>query len=260
MIEAIGLAHDRSESRRLAPFDLHLKGGELWAVLGPNGAGKSTLVALLSGLLKAHSGELRLKGKALSHYPLKERARHLAVLLQRQPLDFAFSVGDVIAMGGYPLDLPMPEQEARIAQLAVGLDLEHLLKRNYLGLSGGEAQRVQLARVLLQRGGEPSAILLDEPLSALDLRHRHQTLSLLKGLARQEGHAVLVVLHDLDLAARYADRVVLIGNGALAGQGDTDEVMQPERLSELFSVRIERYQSRDGRGLFTSLAGAAPEP
>ncbi|GGC00241.1 hemin import ATP-binding protein HmuV [Marinobacterium zhoushanense] len=256
MLEALGLAHDRTASRRLLPFDLRLTGGELCGVIGPNGAGKSTLVALLSGLLTPSAGALRLKGRELAHVPLKERARHLTVMMQRQPLDFAFSVRDVIAMGGYPLDLPLPALEQRIDSLATAMDLQHLLQRNYLSLSGGEAQRVQLARVLVQRGCEPSVILLDEPLSALDLRHQHQALALFRTLARQEGHAVLLVLHDLNLAARYTDSLLLIGNGAVLEQGPTDKVMQPGRLSELFSVPIERYQTRDGLGLFTSIAGS----
>ncbi|MBV1788909.1 ATP-binding cassette domain-containing protein [Marinobacterium sp. D7] len=255
MLEALGLAHDRTASRRLQPFDLHLSGGELCGVLGPNGAGKSTLVALLSGMLSPSSGELMLKGRALAHFTLKERARHLAVMLQRQPLDFAFSVRDVIAMGGYPLDLPLPVLEQRIDNLATALDLQHLLERNYLSLSGGEAQRTQLARVLVQRGCEPSVVLLDEPLAALDLRHQHQALALLRTLARQEGHAILLVLHDLNLAARYSDTLLLVGDGKLLEQGATEKVMRPERLSELFSVPIERYRTRDGLGLFTSIAG-----
>ncbi|KEA64891.1 ABC-type hemin transport system, ATPase component [Marinobacterium lacunae] len=256
MLEAIGVAHDRGASRRLEAFDLRLKGGELSGVLGPNGAGKSTLVALLSGLLEPSAGELRLKGLLLSRYTLRERARHMTVMLQRQPLDFAFSVRDVIAMGSYPLDLPLPDLDRRIEELAQGLDLEHLLSRNYLSLSGGEAQRAQLARVLVQRGCSPSVILLDEPLSALDLRHQHQALALIRTLAQREGHAVLMVLHDLNLASRYADAVLLLGKGALVEQGRTAEVMQPNKLSALFEVPIERYQTGDGLGVFTS--NAAP--
>jgi len=251
MLEARGLAYGHHEARRLEPFDLSLSGGELCGVLGPNGAGKSTLIALLSGLLAPGAGELTLKGHALSHYPLKERARHLAVMLQRQPLDFAFSVRDVIAMGGYPLDLPLPLLEQRIEELAAGLDLQHLLARNYLSLSGGEAQRVQLARVLVQRGREPSVILLDEPLSALDLRHQHQALVLVRSLAQREGHALLVVLHDLNLAAGYTDSLLLVGEGRLIEQGATERVMCPERLSELYSLPIERHRTRDGRTLFS---------
>ncbi len=251
MLEARQLSYGHGDARHLAPFDLTLAGGELSVVLGPNGAGKSTLLGLLSGLLRPAAGEVKLLGQPLQRYDLRQRAQHLAVLLQQQPLDFAFSVREVIAMGGYPLNLSAPEQDARIAQLAQALDLDALLARSYLTLSGGEAQRVQLARVLAQRGREPSVILLDEPLAALDLRHQHQALELLKTLVAQ-GYAVLCVLHDLNLAAHYADRVLLLRDGQLAYQGTVDAVMQAERLSALFEVQIERHRCDDGRPLFIS--------
>ncbi|WP_432697500.1 heme ABC transporter ATP-binding protein [Marinobacterium sp. YM272] len=251
MLEARSLAFDAGGSRRIEKLDLRLESGSIHVVLGPNGSGKSTLMALLSGLLNPHLGEIQLQGRALNSYSLAERARHLAVMLQSQPLDFAFQVREVIAMGGYPLDLSRPELGRRIEQLAVALDIDHLLERSYLSLSGGEAQRVQLARVLTQRGCEPSVILLDEPLTALDLKHQHQALTLLRELAA-EGYAIFIVLHDLNLAAAYADRVILMREGALVAQGSCAGVMSTETLSALYDVRIERYETSGGQVLFSS--------
>lgn len=251
MLDARSLAFNRGSSRHIKALDLELRGGDIHVVLGPNGSGKSTLLALLSGLLEPVSGEVLLHGQPLQRYGLAERARHLAVMLQSQPLDFAFPVRDVIAMGGYPLDLSLPELDQRIEHLAAGLDISHLLDRSYLSLSGGEAQRVQLARVLAQRGREPSVILLDEPLTALDLKHQHQALALLKQLA-DDGYAIFIVLHDLNLAACYADRVLLMREGALVVQGDCSEVMTDRTLSALYDVRIERYETSGGQALFSS--------
>ncbi|TCK04991.1 heme ABC transporter ATP-binding protein [Marinobacterium mangrovicola] len=254
MLEARSLAFEGGGSRRIQPLQLELAGGQIHVALGPNGSGKSTLLALLSGLLEPGSGEVLLRGRNLHRYSLAERARHLAVMLQSQPLDFAFPVREVIAMGGYPLDLSLPELDQRIEQLARGLDIAHLLERSYLSLSGGEAQRVQLARVLAQRGREPSVIMLDEPLTALDLKHQHQALMLLQQLA-VEGHSIFIVLHDLNLAACYADHVLLMREGDLVAQGQCGEVMTAETLSALYDVRIERYESSGGQALFSSAGG-----
>ncbi len=252
MLEARSLVFEGGASRRIAPLDLKLLGGRIHVVLGPNGSGKSTLLALMSGLLEPEHGEILLKGQPLQRIGLAERARHLAVMLQTQPLDFAFAVRDVIAMGGYPLDLSLPELDRRIDQLAAGLDISHLLDRSYLSLSGGEAQRVQLARVLAQRGREPSVILLDEPLTALDLKHQHQALRLLRQLAA-EGYSIFIVLHDLNLAASYADWVVLMRQGSLVAQGKCDEVMTAETLSALYDVSVERHETSGGQALFSSV-------
>ena len=251
MLEAHSLAFDSGGSRRIEKLGLTLESGRIHVVLGPNGSGKSTLMALLSGLLEPDLGEVRLRGEPLHSYSLAERARHLAVMLQNQPLDFAFPVRDVIAMGGYPLDLSQPELGRRIDQLAAGLDIAHLLDRSYLSLSGGEAQRVQLARVLTQRGRKPSLILLDEPLTALDLKHQHQALGLLRGLAA-EGYAVFIVLHDLNLAACYADRVLLMRQGRLVAQGESASVMSADTLSSLYGVPIKRFETPGGQVLFSS--------
>lgn len=254
MLEARSLAFDGGGSRRIDTLDLTLAPGRIHVALGPNGSGKSTLMSLLSGLLEPGQGEIQLLGRALNAYSLAERARHLAVMLQTQPLDFAFRVRDVIAMGGYPLDLSLPELDQRITALAAGLDIAHLLERSYMSLSGGEAQRVQLARVLTQRAREPSVILLDEPLTALDLKHQHQALGVLRRLA-DEGYTVFIVLHDLNLAASYADWVLLMRQGQLVAQGKTAQVMTADTLSSLYDVRIERHQAANGQVLFSSAVG-----
>lgn len=258
MLEARGLGYGDRGARRLATFDLYLRSGELTVVLGPNGAGKSTLLGLLSGVLGADRGELYLQGRELHRWPLAQRAQQMAVLTQQQPLDFAFPVRDVVAMGGYPLPLRQPELQQRVARMLDALDLERLAERSYLSLSGGEAQRVQLARVLVQRAVHGGALLLDEPLAAMDLCHQHQSLTLLKRLAAEEGHAVLVVLHDLNLAARYADQVLLLQEGKLLAQGCVPDVLQPELLSSVFGVRIARLVAEDGTWLFGSSVAEQP--
>ncbi|WP_027855370.1 heme ABC transporter ATP-binding protein [Marinobacterium litorale] len=253
MLKASALEYAAPGRQALLCGDLELPAGTVSVLLGPNGAGKSTLLSLLCGLLTPSAGEVALDGTALAKLPLVERARRLTVLLQQQPLEFAFSAREVIAMGGQPLNLSAPRLEQRISAVARSLDIEALLERNYLTLSGGEAQRVQLGRVLVQRGVETGVILLDEPVSALDLKHQHQALSYLRDLAK-EGYAVMAILHDLNLAARYADHVILMQAGQVISSGEVGDVMQPHRLSRLFNVDVQCLWSPEGLPVFHSLS------
>ncbi|MFC6670738.1 heme ABC transporter ATP-binding protein [Marinobacterium aestuariivivens] len=238
VLSARELGWHSGERRILDNIDLALAPGAVTVVLGPNGAGKSTLLQLLSGLQLPTVGEVRLCGRALQGWGEAQRARRLAVMTQEQPLDFPFSVEEVVRLGAWPLALSKPEEQAHCRGWLRRLELEPLASRNYLQLSGGERQRVQLARVLAQCGSETSVLLMDEPASAMDLRHQHLCLRLVRALANA-GMAVLLILHDLALAARYADRVLLLKAGRVLAQGAVAEVMTAPLLSTLFDVSVE---------------------
>lgn len=233
----------------LYDISLELNAGECCFLLGPNGAGKSTLLKLASGELNAEKGTVELAGHNYQNIGLADRARCRSYLAQHQQLDFPFSVLEVILLGRFTWDSGREVDHQLALEALEALDIQHLEKKNYCQLSGGEQQRVQLARVLVQiwqhRGQR--LLLLDEPTAALDLAHQHQLLKWLQEFKKQ-GVAIMLVVHDLNLAARYADRVFLIKNGRLAAEGAVSEVMQADTLSQVFDCDLE-VQSHQGKPL-----------
>jgi len=237
MLCAEHLSVTRARQSVLHAIDLRLAAGEVFGVLGPNGAGKSTLLAALCGELAPNSGQVLLHGKPLADWPGRQRAQKLAVLPQSSPLNFAFRSEEVVAMGR----LPHASGRARDAQIVrealKQADALHLSGRSYVQLSGGERQRVHLARVFAQLwpGGEGTVLLLDEPTSMLDPLHQQKTLQAVRKLA-ERGTAVLAILHDLNLAARYCDRLLLLKEGRAKSTGSTRDVLQAAPLKEVFGL------------------------
>ena len=247
MLRASKLSLTRGDKQVLSDIDLHLQPGEVLGVLGPNGAGKSTLLGALCGELAASHGNVSLADRPLGDWAGSERARRLAVLPQSSTLSFAFRVGDVVSMGRMPHDTGR-ERDAEIVREALqAADAEHLIERSYLELSGGERQRVHLARVLAQLwpGGAEQTLLLDEPTSMLDPLHQHTTLQAVRRFAEQ-GAAVMVILHDLNLAARYCDRLLLLDAGRVHALGAPDDVLRAEPLQAVFGleVLVQRHPER----------------
>lgn len=229
----------RGDKQVLVDIDLGLQPGQVLGVLGPNGAGKSTLLGALCGELSPAAGEVTLEGRPLQDWHGTERARRLAVLPQSSSLSFGFAVGDVVMMGRMPHDTGR-ERDAQIVREALqAADAEHLAERSYLELSGGERQRVHLARVLAQLwlGGAEQTLLLDEPTSMLDPLHQHTTLQAVRSFA-DRGAAVLVILHDLNLAARYCDQLMLLEHGRCHALASPREVLTPEALKAVFGIDV----------------------
>ncbi|MCQ4271808.1 heme ABC transporter ATP-binding protein [Pseudomonas kuykendallii] len=242
-----GLDVRRRDTLVLGGVDLDVRPGEVLGVLGPNGAGKSTLLAALCGELQPAAGDVTLDDRALAHWPGAERAQRLAVLPQQSTLNFAFRVEEVVGMGR----LPHASGRARDAEIVeaalLAADAAHLAGRSYLALSGGERQRVHLARVLAQLwpGAQGQTLLLDEPTSMLDPLHQHTTLQAVREFALR-GAAVLLILHDLNLAARYCDRLLLLGDGRPQVLGTPEEVLRAEPLKAVFGldVLVQRHPER----------------
>ncbi|WP_406291228.1 heme ABC transporter ATP-binding protein [Embleya sp. NBC_00896] len=216
---------------------LTVRHGEIVAVLGPNGAGKSTLLGLLTGDLTPRQGTVRIADRPLSAYSQRELALRRGVLPQSVMLSFPFTVDEVVRMGRAPhAGLPGGESEdAVVARCLAETDVAHLADRVYPSLSGGERARVSLARVLAQ--GAP-VLFLDEPTAALDLKHTEDVLRLARERARR-GDAVVIVLHDLNLAAAYADRIALLAKGRLLACGAPAEVCTAPVLSELYGHPVD---------------------
>ncbi|MEV0609925.1 heme ABC transporter ATP-binding protein [Polymorphospora rubra] len=221
----------------LHDVSLEVRAGEVLALVGPNGAGKSTLLAALCGDLPGSAGEIRIQGTPLSAWRPIELARRRAMLPQRATVAFPFTAADVVRMGRAPWT-GRPEQAEDTEAVAAALrlaDIEHLADRPFPRLSGGEQARVALARVLAQRA---PILLLDEPTAALDLRHQELVL----GIARERagvGNAVVVVLHDLSLAAAYADRIALLAQGRVVADGSPAQVLTARQLTETYQHDIE---------------------
>lgn len=222
---------------------LQLHCGELLAIVGPNGAGKSTLLKLLTGDLKPSSGSVEIEKKQLNRWSLAELAKRRSVLLQQSRLSFGFSVEEVVLMGRMPHNRGVEtEQDYTISAEALELvGLSAFSDRTYTTLSGGEQQRVQLARVLAQIWETPvdggRYLLLDEPTNSLDLAYQQQVLRIAKQLAAN-GTGVLAILHDLNLAAQYADRIVMLKDGCIVAEGHPHEVLNAKTIEMVFATPV----------------------
>ncbi|WP_397449863.1 heme ABC transporter ATP-binding protein [Pseudomonas sp. NA-150] len=248
MLRTEKLQIQRGTDTVLTDITLDLHPGEVLGVLGPNGAGKSTLLGALCGELKPTQGQVWLDQQPLADWSGPERARRLAVLPQSSTLGFSFRVEEVVAMGRLPHDSGRVRDTEVIRAALTAADAAHLEGRSYLALSGGERQRVHLARVLAQLwpGESGQTLLLDEPTSMLDPLHQHTTLQAVREFA-DRGAAVLVILHDLNLAARYCDRLLLLAGGRAYAQGRPAVVLQPEPLKAVFGLEV-LVQSHPERG------------
>ncbi|WP_030156446.1 heme ABC transporter ATP-binding protein [Glycomyces sp. NRRL B-16210] len=216
----------------LRGIDLDVRAGEVLSLVGPNGAGKSTLLAALSGDLDARDGEVALWDRPIDDWTPLDIARRRAVLPQAHRVSFPFNVRDVVEMGRAPWTGTGrgAEDEERVADALALTEADEFADRAFTSLSGGEQARVMLARVVAQDAG---LVLLDEPTAALDLRHQELVGRLCRELAA-EGRAVVIVLHDLDLAAAYSDRSAILAEGRIAACGTPAQVYTAERLGEVY--------------------------
>lgn len=236
---AQALTYRIADKTVLHDVSLSLNQGEMMALIGPNGAGKSTLLRLLTGYISPTSGSCNLAGKPLESWSTQTLSRHRSVMRQQTQLGFDWPIEAVIGMGRSPWT-PQPEA-AVIAHVMQITGCTPLAGRKYAALSGGEQQRVQLARALAQLwcdGAPRGWLFLDEPTSALDLYHQQHVLRLLKSLTAQGNLHVCVVLHDLNLAALWADRIVLLHEGKIVSQGTPDLVLQADDLARWYGAQV----------------------
>jgi iron complex transport system ATP-binding protein len=236
MMQTHALSVDLGARRALSGIGLSLEPGQLTVIVGPNGAGKTTLLKALAGLIASSEGKVTLDGESVAHMRAAERARLIAYLPQSGSIAWPIPVADVVALGRLPYGekpdaLPPLGREAVAAAIrAVGLqDYE---ARSAMELSGGERARVLLARALATQA---PVLLADEPVAALDPRHQLTVLDVLKAQA-QAGRTVVVIMHDLTLAARFADRIVLLDRGHVAASGNPEAVLTQDQLAASFGI------------------------
>ncbi|MFD3937453.1 heme ABC transporter ATP-binding protein [Streptomyces sp. NPDC058611] len=257
LAEATGLHVRLGQREVLAGIDLTARAGEVLALVGPNGAGKSTLLAALAADLPAASGEIRIDGRPVGDWSAADLALRRSVLPQSAALSFPFPVEDVVRMGRAPwAGTPFAESdEEAVAAAMAATEVTDFAERPFSALSGGERARVALARVLAQRA---PLLLLDEPTAALDLRHQELVLRICRERAAA-GDAVVVVLHDLGLAAAYADRAAVLHDGRIAADGPPSEVFGDALLSRVYRQPVEVFaHPRSGAPLVVPVRAAAP--
>ncbi|SJN09513.1 Heme ABC transporter, ATPase component HmuV [Leucobacter sp. 7(1)] len=246
ILRARGVAVTLGGKSIVEAIDLDVHAGEIVAIIGPNGAGKSTLLGALAGDY-GYSGSIEVLGTELTDYAQRDLALRRAVLRQSNAISFPFSVVDVVKMGRAPWRTisTVAEDDHVIAQELLRSDTYRFAERAFPSLSGGERARVALARAMAQR---TPLLFLDEPTAALDINYQEQVLAVARRYARQ-GNGVVVVLHDLAAAAVYADRILLLEDGAARMCGTPREVMQPELLSAVYRHPVRVLTDTDGSPL-----------
>ena len=221
----------------LKNIDLHLRSGQVVGLIGPNGVGKSTLLHLMLGLLKPQEGNISINGKNLSNKKRKDLARLMTFVPQDSNINYAFSVEDVVAMGRNPwIDRFQPASidDVRIIEEAmIQTDVLHFSKRWINQLSGGERQRVLIARAIAQ---QTPIIILDEATANLDICHQLDVLELARSLA-QAGRLVIIAMHDLNMASRFCERLVLLAENGVQADGKPDDVITEENLKRYFHLQ-----------------------
>jgi len=236
MFEAVDLAirYGRHRRQALAGISMQVPKGGLYAVLGPNGSGKSTLMRGLLGTVTPEAGEARIGGRNVRDWTRRSLARAVGAVSQAEHLAFPMNVRDFVGMGRYPhLGAFRPEGEQDRNAIAASMercDVDELHDRDVTTLSGGELQRVRIARALAQ---EPTGLVLDEPTASLDIRHEMTIFQLLRDSA-DGGMTVLLITHHINLAARFADRFLLLSDGKVAAEGTRDEVFQADVLESVY--------------------------
>ena len=239
-LEARGVDFSYYGELVLQEIDLQLRRGELVGLIGPNGSGKTTLLKVLSGLLSPRRGSVRLDGEDLTCFTHRQIARRIAVVPQELSTPFIFTAWEMVMLGRTPHVRPLvgvSPRDRQVAEEKMALTgtLE-VASRLFNELSGGEQQRVIVAMALAQ---EAEILLLDEPTVHLDINHQVEILELIKQLNRQQGLTVLTIIHDLNLAALYFDRLLLLNGGRVVARGRPGQVLREERIRQVFRANVQ---------------------
>jgi iron complex transport system ATP-binding protein len=248
VLEADAVCFAVGAATLLEGISLSIGGGEKIAIVGPNGAGKSTLLRLLSGDLRPTSGKVKLHQRDIHSYPPRDLALRRAMLSQHVTVSFPFTVEEVVRMGAG--DRAKAAVQPLIDDALHKVGLEAFAHRKLPTLSGGEQQRAHFARVLVQlacaeAAHGPGLLLLDEPTSSLDLRHQIDLVET-AGRRARNGTTVIAILHDLNLAVRFADRIVMLHGGAVAADGTPNDILRDEMIRRVFEVDVQVQRAADG--------------
>ena len=241
MIHVQNLVGGYTHSPIIKGLDLEIKKGEFFALLGPNGSGKTTLFKLITGQLPTISGKVSICGKEISSLSKLEKAKKMAVLTQEVQVSFDYTVEEIISLGRYPhqkgIFKQLSKEDRKVIEEVMEItQISDFRKTQFRLISGGEKQRVLLAKALAQ---EPEILLLDEPTNHLDIKHTFQMLNLLKERQQTTGLTIFAILHDLNVASLYADRIALLHNGSFLEVGDVDLLRKEDQLKKVYEVKVK---------------------
>ncbi len=229
----------------LKDFNFQVAAGQVVSVIGPNGAGKSTLVKCLCRVFSPDRGKILINNKEIQEYQARSLARQISYVPQEQNISFDSTVYDFILLGRRPyIKWRVREHDLlKVSEIIDKLGINQLSMRSIKELSGGEKQKVNLARALAQ---EPEIIILDEPTANLDINHQLEAMQLLRKLADQEGLTVVAVLHDLNLAYRFSDKVFLLQQGEILASGSPAQVLNEENIQQAYKISVELVETSSG--------------
>ena len=234
--------HNLSVGKIIQEMNIEIKPGKLLAIIGPNGAGKSTLLKSIAGVIEPTSGSIHLDNQEISGYSLKKRAKSIAYLPQHLEMAFDYSARQIVEMGAYSLSLSHDEKQKIVNRSLAYVEGEHLATQMHSTMSGGEKQRIHLARVIAQLGlfydAHFRCLLLDEHTSHLDMHYQHESFKLIKNFVHKHHLSVVAVVHDINLAMTYADEVMVIHQGKQFDFGVTSKVITPETIRQVFRMNL----------------------
>jgi iron complex transport system ATP-binding protein len=233
------LSHSFDNRPVLKDLSISVERGDFFIIIGPNGSGKTTLLKIFAGIIKPLLSQIEILGRPIGEYTRKSLARAIAWVPQRLPVDFPFTVAELVLMGRSPYQGAFGleyKKDFEIAKQAMEFtEVEHLSNRRLDQLSGGEQQRVFIARAICQ---QPQIMLLDEPTASLDLAHQVRVMDLMERLKAQKGTTVIMVSHDVNLAAMYADRLLLLKEGEIVSMGLPQNVINFQKLEETYKCKL----------------------
>jgi len=246
------LSYSYSDSRILKGLSFNIKKGEFFVIIGPNGSGKTTLMKIAAGIIKGHKGKVNILGQKIDSYTKRNLAKKIAFVPQMIPTDSPFTVSEVVLMGRSPHSGFLgfsSQKDVEIAMEAISFaGVEHLAHRRINQLSGGESQRAFIAKAICQ---EPEIILLDEPTASLDLAHQIKTMDLMEKLKKEKKMTVVMISHDINLAAMYGTCILLLKNGKIISLGSPEDVLTFDTLEKAYGCKL--LVDKSPVGLFTRI-------
>ncbi len=248
MLTASNISIQLGETPILDRINLSIEAGQFKSIVGPNGAGKSTLLKVLTREYKSFNGDIKFHGKPINAFSIKEISFLRAVLRQQTLVNFPFTVHQIVALGRTVYNEKQETVDSIVKKILREIGFEHFAHRNYLTLSGGEKQKVQLARVLAQiwsNDDSPKLIFLDEPTTSLDMAQQHQLLDLVKNYCNQN-IGIIAVIHDLNLAAQYSDEIIFLKNGRVVDQGPVQTVFSQTNIETTFAHDVTVFYKSNG--------------
>ena len=235
----------------LKNISLNVAKGEFLSIIGPNGSGKSTILKLITKINSFKVGSIKLKGKSILDIDQKELAKSISLVPQSTFVDYEFTVSELIMMGRFPYKKRFERENQEDLEIVNNAmektNVKYLKDRLITEISGGETQRVTIARALAQ---ETEIILLDEPTSFLDINHQIEVLNLLRDLNKNEGKTILLVIHDINLAARYSDRIMILKDGQVMDIGSPEEVISKENILKAYNLKSEIEYNKFTESIF----------